>query len=91
MSGVGLGCVKTRNSRECVELFAQLPSDRCYQWNWFDIDEIEKEISTRKSSVRVFTQPRSKTDLEPGMLDVSFPQPVEEPSTASGGSEKAPA
>lgn len=34
MTGSDLGCVKTRNSRECVELFAQLSSsDRCYQYN----------------------------------------------------------
>jgi hypothetical protein len=62
MSPPGFGCVITRTSRECAELFSQFPSSgRCC--SSFHIDEIEKEF-LRNSSAKVFTQLGSSTDLD---------------------------
>jgi hypothetical protein len=45
------GCVKTRNSRECVELYAQLPtSDRCYQYNWYSHLDALIAVKNQKSA-----------------------------------------
>jgi hypothetical protein len=45
MSELGPGCVETRNSRECVESFAQWPSsDRSISTTGFHIDELEKDF-----------------------------------------------
>src|ERR1017187_2020878 len=58
------GCVKTRTSRECAELFSQiLSSDRCCQCNWFLHRRNREGSSTRKSSLRVFTQPRPISEV----------------------------
>jgi len=59
-----LGCVKTRTSRECAELSSQFPSsDRRCQCNWFLHRRNREGSSTRKSSVRVFTQPRPISEV----------------------------
>jgi hypothetical protein len=51
------GCVKTRSSQGCAELFSQLPSfDRSCQCNWFSRRRNRDGNSTRKLNVRVFTQ-----------------------------------
>src|SRR6202790_5242555 len=63
-SVLGPGCVKTRSSQGCTELFSQSPSsDRSCQCNWFPHRRNRDGNSTRKLNVRVFTQPRSKTEV----------------------------
>src|ERR1700694_439282 len=58
------GCVKTRSSQGCTELFSQLPSsDRSCQRNWFPHRRNRDGNSTRKLNVRVFTQPRSDSEV----------------------------
>jgi hypothetical protein len=65
MSEMGLGCVKTRSSQGWAELLSQLPSsDRSCQCNWFPHRRSRDGNSTRKFNVRVFTRPRSQTEVE---------------------------
>jgi hypothetical protein len=70
-SGLGPGCVKTCARRECAELFSPFSSfeDDC-QCCSFPIQRNRDKISTRKSDVGVFTQPGSKADLKPPMIEV---------------------
>jgi hypothetical protein len=64
MSQMGPGCVKTRLSRERLELFSQLPfASSTYQCDWFPQLRNRVKNSTRKFSVRVFTQPGSKASV----------------------------
>src|SRR5437899_8156367 len=57
------GCVKTRASRECAELFSPLSSLRlCCQCCSFPIQRNRDKISMRKFDVGVFTQPRPEAD-----------------------------
>jgi hypothetical protein len=57
---MGPGCVKTRASRECAELFSPLsPFDRDCQCCSFPIQPNRDKISTCKFDVGVFTQPGS--------------------------------
>src|SRR5207249_10440862 len=52
------GCVKTRTSRECAELFSLFSSfDGDCQNGSFVIRRSRDKLSTRKSEVEVFTQP----------------------------------
>src|ERR1019366_6659758 len=70
------GCVKTRTSRECAELFSQiLSSDRRCQCNWFLHRRNREGSSTPKSSLRVFTQPRPAADIGAPPKHISFDQP----------------
>src|SRR5882724_11169620 len=56
------GCVKTRLSQERLELFSQLPfASSTYPCDWFPQLRNRVENSTRKFSVRVFTQPGPHT------------------------------
>jgi hypothetical protein len=70
------GCVKTRSSQGCAELFSQLPSsDRSCQCNCFPHRRNRDGNSTRTFNVRVLTQPRSKTEVAPLEVHVrSTPQ-----------------
>jgi hypothetical protein len=66
------GCVKTRTSRECAELFSQLPSsDRRCQCNWFLHRRNREGSSIRKSSVGVFTRPGPTRDTRSLLLRCS--------------------
>src|SRR5216684_9127459 len=52
------GCVKTRASRECAELFSPFSSfGDDWQSSSFPIHRNRERISTRKFEVGVFTQP----------------------------------
>src|SRR5216117_2774320 len=58
------GCVKTRTSRECAELFSLFSSfDGDCQSGSFLIQRNRDKLSTRKPDVGVFTQPGSKAAL----------------------------
>src|SRR5450759_1012951 len=47
-----------------AELFSKIPSSgRCCQRNWFSHRRNREGSSTRKSRVRVFTQPRPNSDM----------------------------
>src|ERR1017187_7018559 len=65
------GCLKTCMSRECTELFSLFPpfDGDCQSYS-FLIHRNRDRLSTRKSDVGVFTQPRSKADVKQQMLDV---------------------
>src|SRR6266481_4490239 len=64
MSELGPGCVKTRTSRECAELFSLFSSfDGDCQSGSFLIQRNRDKLSTRKFDFGVFTQPGSKADL----------------------------
>src|SRR6266852_5565229 len=57
------GCVKTRASRECAELFSPFSSfGDDWQSSSFPIHRNRERISTRKFEVGVFTQPGSRAD-----------------------------
>src|SRR6266851_3086646 len=57
------GCVKTRASRECAELFSPFSSfGDDWQSSSFPIHRNRERISTRKFEVGVFTQPGPKAD-----------------------------
>jgi hypothetical protein len=82
MSASDPGCVKTRLSQGRSELFPQLrPASSTYQCDWFPQRPNRDGNSTRKFSVRVFTQPgpdsdMGQTDWLTGLLvlqPVSFP------------------
>jgi hypothetical protein len=63
-SGFDPGCVKTRTSRECVELFSLFFSfDGDCQRCSFLIQRNRDKPSTRKFDIGVFTQPGPLTDL----------------------------
>jgi hypothetical protein len=73
MSASGRGCVKTRSSQGCTELFSQLPSsDRSCQRNWLPYRRNRDGNSTRKFNVRVFTQPRSISEVGARYCEVCF-------------------
>jgi O-methyltransferase domain/Dimerisation domain len=58
------GCVKTRLSEDCVELFSQLPSsERSCQYNRLPHRRNRDGISTRKLDIGVFTQAGPETDI----------------------------
>jgi hypothetical protein len=60
------GCVKTRSSQGCAELFSQSPSsDRSCQCNWIPHRRNRDGNSTRKFNVRVFTQPGPDPEVAP--------------------------
>jgi hypothetical protein len=66
------GCVKTRSSQGCTELFSQWPSsDRSYRCNWFPHRRNRDGNSTGKLNVRVFTQPRPGTNIDQPPLEGS--------------------
>src|SRR6266481_5583546 len=57
------GCVKTRTSRECAELFSPFSSfDGDCQSGSFVIQRNRDKLSTRKFGVGVFTQPLPQPD-----------------------------
>jgi hypothetical protein len=69
VSASGPGRVKTRLSQGRSELFSQLPfASSTYQCVWFPQLRNRDENSTRKFSVRVFTQPRSKAEKLNGSI-----------------------
>jgi hypothetical protein len=73
MSGPGLGCVITRLSLECAELFSLLASpDSGRQRYWFSNRRNRDGISTRKFCVGVFTQPGSISEVGGPNLEVRF-------------------
>src|SRR5258707_71692 len=62
------GCVKTRASRECAELFSPFSSFDCdCQYGSFPIQRNRDKISTRKFDVGVFTQPGPIADIAVGL------------------------
>jgi hypothetical protein len=64
ISPFDLGCVKTRASRECAELFSPFSSfDGYSQRCSFPNQPNRDKISTRKFDVGVFTQPGPTTDI----------------------------
>ena len=68
-SGFDPGCVKTRSSQGCTELFSQLPSSgRSYQCNWFPHRRNRDGNSTRKLNIGVFTQPGPVADIRPNSI-----------------------
>src|SRR5216684_4752109 len=61
------GCVKTRASRECAELFSPFSSfGDDWQSSSFPIHRNRERISTRKFEVGVFTQPGTPGPMTPG-------------------------
>jgi hypothetical protein len=75
MSEMGLGCVKTRTSRECAELFSLfLLSTVTARAVLLLFQRNRDKLSTRKFDVGVFTQPGSFPDLGARNRDVRFTQ-----------------